>query len=167
VSNLVIHSTKGTVPGAGAAICRRGHVIKAFIEDPRIKGARCDDCGAKVLVACEVCGYRIRGAASPTAREYSRPSFCDGCGSVFSWTGRRQRIQHLQNVVDELPIDPATRLEVQELLDELLECDAAQSEPGWARILQVAPELWRSTAARAMLATVVPAAVKSRLGLVA
>jgi hypothetical protein len=161
----VIQSSKSVIPGAGAAICRRGHVIHPFIGDPRIKGARCDDCGAKVLVACEACGYRIRGAASAVARDYQRPSFCDGCGSVFSWTGRKQRIQHLQNVVDDEPLDPATKLEVQELLAELLDREVADSDTAWMRVLQVAPELWMSTAARSTLATVVPAAVKARLGL--
>jgi hypothetical protein len=65
---MLVHSTKSLTTGAGAAICRRGHVVHAFIEDPRVKGARCDECGAKVLVACEACGYRIRGAASAIAR---------------------------------------------------------------------------------------------------
>src|SRR4051794_25269567 len=104
MSGLLIQSAKFSIPGAGAAVCRRGHVTQAFIEDPRIKGERCDDCGAKVLVACESCGYRIRGATSAIARNYALPSFCDGCGSVFPWTGRRQRIQHVQNVVDEAPL---------------------------------------------------------------
>src|SRR3954447_11376220 len=165
MSGLTIHSSKLAVPGAGAAVCRRGHVVQKFIEDPRVKGARCDDCGAKVLVACESCGYRIRGAASAIAREYARPHFCDGCGSVFPWTGRRQRIQHLQNVLDDEPIDPATRLEVQELLEELLDRDVSDSDAAWVRILQVAPELWVSSSARPTLETVVPAAVKTQLGL--
>jgi hypothetical protein len=161
---MIIQANSPRLPGAGAAICRRGHVVHAFLEEPRLNGSRCADCGAKVLVACESCGYRIRGAANAMARDYEPPRFCDGCGSVFSWTGRRERIQHLQNVLDDEPLDPATRLEVQELLDELLDRDLAEQDAAWLRILQIAPELWRG-GARVTLATLVPAAVKARLGL--
>jgi hypothetical protein len=54
---------------------------------------------------------------------------------------------------------------VQELLGDLLECEPEGQDESWLRILRVAPELWRSRAAQQTLVTVVPAAVKSRLGL--
>lgn len=156
----IISTTRPLAASAGAALCRRGHVIHQHLDDPRVNGARCDECGAKVIVACEVCGYRIRGAVSASARSYERPSFCDGCGSVFPWTGRRQRLQHLQNVIDDIELDPATQFSIVELLEELLERAVDDQGTAWEQILRLAPELWSNPHARPMLVTLVPAAVK-------
>jgi hypothetical protein len=71
------------------------------------------------------------------------------------------------NLLDEQGLDPATELDVREQLERLASADLddAEEKRRWQRVKQRAPEFWTQSGARAILETVVSAAIKSGLGL--
>jgi hypothetical protein len=154
-----------------AAICRRGHVESSVLTDPSVILPRCSECGAKVLMACESCGGRIRGSYHPTGRvfisdPYDPPNFCDVCGTPHPWASREVRFFELENLLEEEDLDPATQLKVRDELEQLrvdpLEEEATELER-WVRVKKLAPGFY--AAGERIIESVVTAAVKAQLGL--
>jgi hypothetical protein len=111
-----------------AAVCERGHTATSKA-DYREPPSRCATCGARVLIACPHCKYRIQGAKIGVGgRPYSPPDFCDGCGEPFPWLSRAGRVNLLQNLLDGEELDEASRLEVREELDALARSDGPADE---------------------------------------
>jgi hypothetical protein len=150
-----------------AAICRRGHVetsIRELTKGPI--GARCSDCGARILIACEGCCIRIRGAPKGYSLGYDPPQFCDSCGAPQPWASREARFYELENLLDEQDLDPADELKVRDELKALREHPEAneETEAGrWKIVQKLAPGL--IAAGGRIVESVVGAAIKSQLGL--
>jgi hypothetical protein len=127
-----------------------------------------------VITVCPECHFRIRGigrdqnGVAEWGGDYAPPQFCDKCGVPHPWAGRRARIYELMNQLDAEDIDPADALRAREDLEALLvsdpDADAEQARL-WGRLRRSAPGLWETSSARSILESVVPAAIKSRLGL--
>ena len=114
-----------------AAVCRRGHVAASDLtEAPDAATTRCSRCGAEVLTNCAKCGHRIRGEEYRAGYVgwYTKPEFCDSCGAPHPWLSRQGRIFVLQNMLDELDLDEADRLNVQEELATLSGADLPDEE---------------------------------------
>jgi hypothetical protein len=154
-----------------AAVCRRGHVQSRDLTVGEV-GERCSKCGAKVLTGCPKCGKRIRGryevpGVVSLGGKYTPPNFCDSCGHPFPWLDRQGRIFELENLLDDEDLDEATELAVREQLRALASPDLDETEERqrWERVKRNAPGLWEKSGARAILESVVSAAVKGSLGL--
>lgn len=158
----------------GAAICRRGHVETVYV-DPREQRAlaeNCPKCGARVLTACPSCDLRIRGkrhvprVVSGTAPP--RPSFCDGCGAAFPWASRSERIQELENLLDEEDIDDADRAVIQDALHRLADSIALSDKDekqAWSTIKQRAGAALISPPVLRVVEGLVSAGLRQQLGL--
>lgn len=159
----------------GAAICRRGHVEKAYIRPGQDVGGipeRCPTCGANVLVGCPHCRLRIRGdrfvPGVVAVFDYSRPSFCDGCGSAFPWATREERIYELENLLDEQDIDDADRVVVSDNLRRLREEEALSEKEErvlWERVKGAAGSALKSEHVAAVIEGLASAAIRHRLGI--
>jgi hypothetical protein len=155
-----------------AAVCRRGHVVSANLENRQVRtrGADvppfCTKCGAAVLTKCEKCGSEIPGhAIGVTTARWAPPRFCLECSTPFPWLDRAGRIYLLENMLDNEEVDEATRLEVREELQALAATDlpAEEQERRWAKVKSMAPGLWQSS--QQILVSIVTAEAKTRLGL--
>ncbi len=137
------------------------------IADRREVAAFCPSCGSEVLVACPVCGYRIKGAHERVAGGYQTPDFCDNCSTPFPWLSRHGRIFQLENMLDREQLDEATRLEIREQLEALAEPEVgvAEQRSRWTKIKEGAPTLWANDAALRIIETLVTAEAKKHLGL--
>jgi hypothetical protein len=165
----------GYDPGWQAAtVCRRGHV-QAFSlqEEPEPDDlGKCPRCGADVLSRCRNCGLRIRGRKYRpqviSARGFSPPPFCDGCGAAHSWATREQRLYELQNILDQEGIDEVDRLWIDEQMDRLRADDGSitekQEKDIWVGVKKRAPGLF-GTAGKAVLSGVISAGVRAALGM--
>lgn len=150
-----------------AAVCRRGHAETIVLERTGSVANRCTTCGAEVLRGCPECGRPIRGAMPNVLTPYVPPDFCDNCGSPFPWLSRQGLIYQLENVLDDVDLDPATKLEVREQLEALTAPELEEEEQlrRWRRVKEKAPELWQASGAQRILESLVSAAIKSQLGL--
>ena len=99
-------------------------------------------------------------AARATIRDYVPPAFCDGCGTIFPWAAPPQRRRDLQNLVDEMVLTQAMSPSCRTSAE--LGAGDVDAHAQWLRVLQLAPELWRSQRVQPVLATLVPARVKAQ-----
>jgi hypothetical protein len=156
-------------PRYGAAICRRGHVqTSAFELADGNPLPHCKQCGARILVACQSCGYsipgRFRGGA--IGGRYTKPVFCEQCGAPFSWVDRQGRLWQLENLLDDQDLPDNDRLVVREQLAALQEgADLDEQDQGrrWGRIKALAPGLIDT--GRTIVITVTSAAIQKQLGI--
>jgi hypothetical protein len=93
--------------------------------------------------------------------------FCFQCGHPHRWATRKQRVTHLENLLEFEDLDEATQLAVVESLavlaapvDEL--GDDEQVRAG-ERVRQLAPRLWEI--GQPVIASVLTEVAKRRLGL--
>jgi len=120
-----------------------------------------------VIIACETCGYRIRGdyfaPGVIAVSHYKPPDFCDKCGAAHPWVSRQGRIYELQNRLEEEKLDPADELVVREQLEALAgqDLDEDEQRKKWARVKKLAPQLWESS--QPLLNTLVSAAIQGKL----
>ena len=80
-----------------AQVCLNGHGINSRTEsNPEHNKDFCIECGAPTIKACQRCDAPVKGyfhrssgmeGWSTPADHFSRPSFCEGCGQGFPWTG--------------------------------------------------------------------------------
>lgn len=163
---------------AGAAICRRGHVVsfdvrmKAVGDIPRF----CKKCGAEVVTHCPTCGEELRGRKwsgppgsgaafdilPPAATGgYTPPSFCHSCGAAFPWVGRKERIYELENLLAEEGLDEPTRARAEELLRQLARPEIEEDEERklWQRLKGIVPGLFTKDSARTILQSLVSAEI--------
>jgi hypothetical protein len=154
-----------------AAICKRGHTQTQDLTLGEV-GERCPTCGAKVLTGCPKCRTRIRGyyhvsGVISFTGDYAPPRFCDSCGAPFPWLDRQGRIFELENMLDDEDLDDASELAVREQLRALADPDLDEDEERkrWERVKRYAPGLWEKSGGRAILETVVSAAIRGQLGL--
>jgi len=80
----------------------------------------------------------------PTYRPHEW-SFCDRCGLPYPWTGRKELIGHLINVLNSQDISDHDRLIVTQHLEELQEMtpggDVKKERQSWQMIRKHAPGL--------------------------
>jgi hypothetical protein len=170
-----------------AAVCKRGHLVTVDagrIPEPSDVAVHCQDCGARAVRACGACEAPLLGVApftlihrrqplytveAPawTNESWLRPEFCWRCGSPWPWVDRAGRIHHLENLLDDEDMEPATELAIREQLAALADpdLDDREVERRWRKVVELAPEFWEKSGARAVATTLMTAAVKRALGL--
>ncbi len=118
--------------------------------------------GADRLPKCRtrIRGYfHVPGVISFTG-DYTPPRFCDSCGAPFPWLDRQGRIFELENMLDdEDPMMPRS--------SQSASSSARSPIPTSTRTrsASAAPGLWEKSGGRAILETVVSAAIRGQLGL--
>jgi hypothetical protein len=161
-----------------AAVCRRGHKIDAMIERnksrPEPLPERCEDCGAKVLLACPNpdCAARLHGyivGSFPGPDPWKPADFCYRCGQPYPWASRDAIAYHIENMLDEEPdLSEGDRRALTEQLAALRESPtdpgAERRQVAAIRLMQkVAPKVWEVAAP--VLQVVLTSEVKRQLGL--
>jgi hypothetical protein len=97
-----------------AQICLKGHVqhCDGTPFDPK---TYCSRCGSSCIDECPHCQTPIRGRNIYSAFDYTRPSFCHGCGRPYPWMEERLKTaRELLDHDDKLSLD-----ERKELWDDL------------------------------------------------
>jgi hypothetical protein len=151
-----------------AAVCRRGHVETAILEDALgDTPAKCATCGAPILTACASCGAPIRGMVVGVVGYGWKPSdFCDNCGTPQPWASRQARLYELENILEESDaLSDADRLTLREQLEALREhpdADEAEQVERWQRIKRIAPSLMGT--GRQIFVSVASATIQRQLG---
>ncbi|TMB68475.1 MAG: DUF2321 domain-containing protein, partial [Chloroflexi bacterium] len=72
-----------------AQICENGHVVNSsFRAYPQFNTDHCEQCGAKTIHTCPLCGKDIRGRYmdSMSLSEFPAPAHCNACGAPYPWT---------------------------------------------------------------------------------
>jgi hypothetical protein len=165
----------------GAAVCERGHVISARTRvpgpgpsvtivdahaEPEIP-AFCTRCGARVLMSCPSCGFRIRGHPEHVSGPLKPPDFCDTCSNAYPWLDRQGQIWLLENRLKAAAdIEPADRLRLEEALEALRAPDL--DEKGelelWKRVQRLAGEGWNNPGVQNVATTLLTAWMRDKLG---
>jgi hypothetical protein len=161
-----------------AAICRRGHKIDAMIEPRKTRlepvPERCEECGAKVLLACPNtnCGARLHGyiiGSFPGRDPWKPADFCYNCGQPYPWASRESIAYHIENMLEEdASLSEGDRRALREQLDSLRESPA---DPAAERrqvaalnfMRKAAPTVWH--AAVPVLQAITTAEMRRQLGL--
>jgi hypothetical protein len=88
-----------------AAICRRGHVVTRHME--LLQGPpppHCEECGARVFMACPNCESQIPGPSRGGFNvRYDAPPFCPYCAHPYPWASREAIVHHIENQLEEEP----------------------------------------------------------------
>ena len=153
---------------ARVAVCRRGHTVFASVSERSDNNRRlfCGLCGAPLLVACEMCNSPLRVQPDNMLAE-GVGVFCRNCGGLFPWAGPRDRLTHLQNLLEFTELDEAEQLSVIEELSILMvpagEITEDEVVQAGARIRRLAPRLW--DAGLPVIQAVLTEAARTRLGL--
>ena len=129
-----------------AVVCKRGHPVRRLVEIAALDevGKYCPDCGAPVYAACPNCSRQL-----PIIDLGAPPSpFCIACGLPFPWATREQMILHVQNLLDQVDLDPGDRRALQEQLNEMLQNPSdKETEKRQIKVLQrlqeVVPAFYR------------------------
>jgi hypothetical protein len=115
-----------------------------------------------------VCGAEIPGQLIGTSRaRWSSPTFCLNCSAPYPWLDREGWIYLLENMLEEVGLDPVTALAAREQLEVLR---ASDLEPHGAG---AAVETAQGARARALgqgrrpgvMTSVISAAMRAALGL--
>ncbi len=158
-----------------AALCSNGHLFSAMIEPLNAPEARgyipipnfCQQCGSSMHTDCPNCGVMISGVFySQTTiypSEYFLHYFCGNCSKPFPWAGTEQIILNFQNVLLNEVTDPALRLELKELIADLM--DSRGDEKGlkrnWDLITRKANKFLQSPLVQTALTEAIKALFKS------
>lgn len=153
---------------SGAVACRRGHFLHASVDpgeqvDPE---EMCTRCGAPAVLGCLQCGLRIKSQL--WGQTYKLPGFCDGCGAVYPWATREERIFELENLLDQEEIEDADRLFLHERLAELRAVDGsdqANEERLWKLVAQRGKALVSNPVAQAIINGLVLPLIRHKVGL--
>lgn len=121
-------------------VCENGHQITSMADTrPEYCKKWCPKCGAPTLSACPKCHARIPGHLHipGVAVLFSDPvpSFCDGCGEAFPWTGKENPDPSGEDVSSQptteqvLPLDvvKGTRTYLEQIVNQANGC----YEKGW------------------------------------
>ena len=95
-----------------AQICTNGHIITdSYDTSPELRQNFCDKCGAKTIITCPSCNYKIRGdyevsnVAFLGSTMSSAPSYCYNCGKPYPWTEASleaaQELLTLENILSQ------------------------------------------------------------------
>lgn len=143
-----------------AYICpATGHAVN----DP--DGRFCGDHGVNFFTKCRVCGEEWPLTWDPRTDGEKGTDFCAQCGTPAPWLPRRRLIQWLQVRVQESDLEPAMRLELQDILGRLAQMapDDTKAVAGWERLRASAPKIWEK--AKPIIDSLVTEAMKKLLGL--
>lgn len=171
------------------AICKNGHTVDHQLVDivhriavdqrsvfdearPYQVDRFCRWCGASVITRCEQCGSGIPFSGGILVGAPPHP-FCGTCGSPFPWASRSDRAGQLVALIEQEPLDAATRLAAEEAIRELSQAvtgdDAADEAlvedqvKAVSRLRRLAPHAWEFL--QPVLGSVLTATAKERLGL--
>jgi hypothetical protein len=157
--------------GTIAMVCKRGHLIT--LESGEGMPPYCSECGAEGVTECSSCEAPIAGIAIENvdahgnldASGWTRPSFCNECGSAFPWIDRRERIYELQNRLDREQLDQGDALAAREQLEALADPNLTEDEQvkRWKRLRELAPKFWENS--QTVITDLVTAYAKRKLGL--
>ncbi len=140
-------------------VCPRdGHLV----EDP--EGGYCPEHGSPLFGDCPRCG-NPRSTIPGTLYEEQGARFCAICSHPTPWVSHPERILWIRDRLHEESIDPATALELREVLDRIASMPAGDPNAigGWERLRKAAPHLW--DVAKPVLSTVLSQSAKKFLGL--
>ncbi len=141
------------------AFCTRdGHSIKH--PDHRY----CPVHGSPLLLKCPNCdafwpmvrvGYFGEGGGD----------FCNRCACPAPWVSRRNLVLWIKDRITEEQLEPATALELRELLDRLSVADPNDEKTvaAWQRVKDAAPRVWEYS--KPILQTIIGEGLKRFLGL--
>ena len=130
----------------------------------------CEDCGAKVFMACPNCQSQIPGPLKGgfTVR-YEPPPFCPYCAHPYPWASREAVVHHIENQLEE--DDDLAEGERRKLIAEL---DSLRADPSDVTtekrqvaalqfLKRVAPKAWN--AAQPAIISLATAYAKKELGI--
>jgi len=140
-------------------VCSRdGHLI----EEP--DGRYCPEHGSPIFSECPSCGEPW-GTIAGTLFDEDGAKFCYACSHPAPWVSHRDRVLWVRDRLEEGKIDPATAVELREVLDRIASMDPGdpKATAGWERLKTLAPTVWE--VAKPVLVTVISAKAKSILGL--
>ena len=164
------------------AVCKQGHIIDNHVYDLRYRigissddsghtyeiAKFCPECGAPVIVACDVCKTPIP-SSDPILASLANDdphSFCTRCGSPFPWASREARAGQLVALLEHEHLDDVVRLAAIEAIEELMatepEDDAEQVRLA-TKLRRLAPGAWEWM--RPVLQSVMTEAAKQGIGL--
>jgi len=158
-----------------AAVCSNGHLFSAMLEQNNVPSNPgyvpipnfCHICGSPLHSDCPNCGNMINGIFYNTSvlypSDYYLHFFCETCSKPFPWAGRDQIILNFQNVLLNEITDPALRLDLKELLAELLKTkdDDDKRRRIWDSITTKASKFLKSPLIETALKEVIKALFKS------
>jgi hypothetical protein len=160
-----------TVDRFCAAVCLNGHVLEDCLNPwpmPNLMGVPrfCDQCGTRVLRACETCGEPLLGAHKLGLFFLRRPKpFCPDCGAAYPWATREERVGKLYDLIDHEDLDEATLLAVQEQIAVLSTPVGEETDERRGRALErlkgLVPRVYEATLP--VLQNVATAEMKRRL----
>lgn len=124
----------------------------------------CSEHGSRIFSRCPGCGEPWT-AMPGTLFDEVGSNFCYVCSYPAPWVSRQDRMMWIRDRLQEVELDPATRLELQEILDHLatMKPDDDKAFAGWTRIKDAAPRLL--DIAKPVLESVISEAMKKMLGL--
>ena len=131
-------------------------------DDP--EGPYCPRHGTPLFSECPNCGQPWTTIGVSMYTEVGS-DFCVHCAHPGPWVSRKKRLAWIKGRLHEQGLDEATQLELREALDRLKDMDPGDSRTiaAWQKMKDAAPKLWEL--AKPVIATVVTAEVKRRLGL--
>jgi hypothetical protein len=123
-----------------------GHVARD--RDVESGGPYCAEHGVKWFNKCKGCGnYWGLTRDCRTYDDSKGADFCGHCSSPAPWLSRKQLVRWLRAQVQASDLEPARRLELQEVLDRLADmaADDTRAIAGWQKLRDMAPKVWENT----------------------